>query len=159
MFETPKEIKPAASTGLWIGIGVAALVVVLGASAYFYVTSSGKAAKSASTAPAKAAPTKPADPTHDLKVQAATMNKDRTGTTAVWLVDIENKSADYSYSKIAYETTYVGVDNKAILINKGTINETLAPGDRKTSEISDVLYPTGTAWYKFRITGATASAP
>lgn len=158
MFETPKEIKPEASTGLWMGIGAVVLVGALGAGAYFFVSSGGRAAKNASTAPAKAAPAKPADAAHDLKVQAATMNKDRTGTTAVWLVDIENKSADYNYSKLEYETTYVGVDNKALLINKGTINETLAPGDRKNSEIRDALYPTGTAWYKFRITGATASA-
>jgi len=55
-----------------------------------------------------------------LKIQRATMNKDRNGTMAVWLVAIENKSSVYSYSKIAYETTYVGADNNAILINKGT---------------------------------------
>jgi len=86
------------------------------------------------------------------------MNKDRTGTMAVWLVTIENKSTVYSYSAIKYETTYVGADNNAILINKGTIAATLAPGEQKNSEISDALYPAGTAWYKLRITGATPAA-
>jgi len=157
MFETPKEIKPEASKGLWIGIAVAALIVVLGGTAYFLAGSGGKSAKSASGAPAAKTPAKPADPEHDLKIQSATMNKDRTGTTAVWLVTIENKSADYTYSKIAYETTYVGANNAVILVNKGTLNKTLAPGDQENSEINDVLYPSGTVWYKFRITGATAS--
>jgi len=106
-----------------------------------------------------AAPVKgDADPVRDLKIQRATMNKDRTGTMAVWLVTIENKSTVYSYSNIQYETTYVGGDNNAILINKGTIAATLAPGEQKNSEINDALYPAGTAWYKVRITGATPSA-
>lgn len=85
------------------------------------------------------------------------MNKDRTGTTAVWLVSIENRSASYTYSNIQYETTYVGANNDAILINKGTIASSIGPGDQKDSEINDALYPSGTAWYKIRITGATAS--
>ena len=159
MFETPKEIKPEASKGLWIGIVVAALVVVLAGAAYFLMGSRGKSTGTAATSHAAKPPAKPADPEHDLKIQTATMTKDRTGTTAVWLVTIENKSPDYTYSKIAYETTYVGAGNNVILVNKGTLNKTLAPGDQENSEISDVLYPNGTAWYKFRITGATASAP
>jgi hypothetical protein len=156
MFETPKEIKPEASKGLWIGIAVTALLVVLAVGAYFIVGPGGKSAKSAA-APAAKTPSKPADPEHDLKLQSATMSKDRSGTTAVWLVSIENKSPDYTYSKIAYETTYVGANNTVILVNKGTLNKTLAPGDQDNSEINDVLYPNGTVWYKFRITGATAS--
>jgi hypothetical protein len=156
MFETPKEIKPEASKGLWIGIVVAVAVVVLGGSAYFIVGSRGKLNQSTATRTAKT-PSKPADPEHDLRLQSATMTKDRTGTTAVWLVTIENKSADYTYSNIAYETTYVGANNAVILVNKGTLKKTLAPGDEENSEINDVLYPNGTAWYKFRITGASAS--
>jgi len=157
MFETPKEIKPEASKGLWIGIVVAVLVVVLGAGAYFLVGPGSKSAKSVASTPAAKNPSKPADPEHDLKIQSATMTKDRSGTTAVWLVTIENKSPDYTYSKITYETTYVGANNAVILVNKGTLNKTFAPGDQESSEINDVLYPNGTAWYKFRITGATAT--
>jgi hypothetical protein len=154
MFETPKEIKPSASKGLWVGIAV--VVVVIGLGAYFFVTSKGaKRTPSASTA---AQAKVDADPVRDLKVQRTTMEKGRSGTTAVWLVTIENKSTSYSYSNIQYETTYVGADNNAILINKGTIATTIAPGEQKNSEISDALYPAGTAWYKLRITGATASA-
>ena len=157
MFETPEEIKEKSSRRFWIGIAVVVAAVAIGA--YFFIKSRGNANAQASAA--ASAPTTlkgNADPVHDLKIQRATMNKDRTGTMAVWLVTIENKSPVYSYSKIAYETTYVGADNNAILINKGTILATIGPGEQKNSEISDALYPAGTAWYKVRITGATPAA-
>ena len=98
----------------------------------------------------------PVDPVHDLKVFTARMEKDRMGTTAVWLVDISNKSKAYTYSGIQYETTYVGGDNRVLAVNKGTMAISLEPGEEKNSEVRDVLYPAGTAWYKFKITGATA---
>jgi len=157
MFETPQEIKPAASKELWIAI---ALVVVVGAvGGYLLVKSTINANTQApASAGTTAAGKNDADPVRDLKIQRATMNKDRTGTMAVWLVTIENKSTVYSYGSIKYETTYVGADNNAILINKGTIAATLAPGEQKNSEINDALYPAGTAWYKLRIIGATPAA-
>ena len=142
--------------GLWLGIVVVA--IVLAAGGYFFLKSKGNANQRASAASAPAAAKGNADPVHDLKIQRATMNKDRNGTMAVWLVAIENKSSVYSYSKIAYETTYVGADNNAILINKGTIPATIGPGEQKNSEINDALYPAGTAWYRVRITGATPAA-
>jgi len=158
MFEDSQETKPsAASKGLWVGF--AAIVIAIAVGGYFFISK----AKASKPTPVSAAapvqpPSGPADPVHDLKVQRATMNKDRTGTTAVWFVSIENKSASYTYSNIQYETTYVGANNTAILINKGTIPMTIEPGGQKSSEINDALYPAGTAWYKIRITGATASA-
>ena len=152
MFEGSQEEKTTASMGMWTGVGVVALAIGIGG--YMFVSK----AKSAKPGPLVAAqPTGPADPIHDLKVQHATMGKDRTGTTAVWVVSIENKSASYTYSKIQYETTYVGANNTAILINKGTINASIEPGEQKNSEINDALYPAGTAWYKIRIIGAKAS--
>src|SRR5216684_8448276 len=156
MFETPEEVKQKEPKGFWIGIVVVLVVVVVGG--YFFVKFRDNAAKQASAANAPAVPKGNADPVHDLKIQRATMNKDRNGTMAVWLVTIENKSSAYSYSKIAYETSYVGAANNAILINKGTIPGTLGPGEQKNSEINDALYPAGTAWYKIRITGATPAA-
>jgi hypothetical protein len=73
---------------------------------------------------------------------------------AVWVVQMDNKSKAYTYSSIEYETTYVGANNAAIAVNKGTINVNLAPGDQQTAQVRDILYPTGTSWYKLRITGA-----
>lgn len=157
MFETPEEVKPKASMGLWLGITLVAILVAV--AGFFFLKSKGAANQQASTASAATAAKGNADPIHDLKIQRATMNKDRSGTMAVWLVTIENKSTNYSYSKIEYETTYVGANNTAILVNKGTLPGTIAPGEQKNSEINDAFYPAGTAWYKFRITAATPAAP
>ncbi len=157
MFETPEEVKQKEPKGFWIGMGVVVLVAVVGG--LFFVMSRGGAPKQAPAAARAATQVKgDADPVRDLKIQRATMNKDRTGTMAVWLVTIENKSAVYTYSNIQYETTYVGADNNAVLINKGTITTALAPGEQRNSEINDALYPAGTVWYKLRITGATPTA-
>ena len=154
MFETPEEIKESGSKGLWIGITL--VVALLAVGAYFIIRSRGNAEVQATAV--RAVVKGNADAVHDLKIQRATMNKDRNGTMAVWLVTIENKSSAYSYSKIEYETTYVGPDNNAILINKGTIPSAVGPGELKNSEINDALYPAGTAWHKIRITGATPVA-
>jgi hypothetical protein len=153
MFDASQEAKSSASMGMWTGVGVVALAISIGG--YMFIAK----AKSTKPGPVAAAqqPAGPADPVRDLKVQHATMGKDRTGTTAVWAVSIENRSASYTYSNIEYETTYVGVNNIAILINKGTISTSIEPGGQKSSEINDALYPAGTAWYKIRITGAKAS--
>lgn len=156
MFQESQETSTSgASKGLWAGFGVVVVAIALGG--YMFI-SKAKGSKPIPVVAAAAQPSGPADPVHDLKVQHAAMNKDRTGTTAVWLVSIENRSASYTYSNIQYETTYVGANNDAILINKGTIATSIGPGDQKDSEINDALYPSGTAWYKIRITGATASA-
>ncbi len=156
MFETPQEIKQPDTKGLWIGIIVA--VVVIAGGGLFYMMSRGGSKQPAPAAASAPAPIKDADPIRDLKVQRATMDKDRTGTTALWLVSIENKSQSYSYSNIKYETTYVGADSKALAVNQGTIATTIGPGEEKNSQFSDALYPAGTAWYKFKITGATPAA-
>jgi hypothetical protein len=155
MFETPQEIKPSASKGLWIGIAVA--VIVVGVGAYFFIASRGaKQAPAAATTAAQ--PKEAADAVRDLKVQRAAMDKSQNGTATAWLVTIENKSQSYTYSDIQYETTYVAADDHALLINKGTIAATtLAPGEQKNCQINDVLYPAGTVRYRFRITGATSS--
>ena len=155
MFETPQEIKPSASKGLWLGIAL--VVIVVGLGVYFFIaTRSAKQMPAAVSASAQ--PKGDADAVRDLKVQRSTMDKSQNGTATVWLVTIENKSQTYTYSNIQYETTYVGADDHALLINKGTLAASLAPGEQKNSQINDVLYPAGTVRYRFRITGASSSA-
>ena len=154
MFEPPKEQQQESSKSLWIGVAV--VVAVLAGGALFYMSQHGAKAPAAA-APAAAAG--PADPVHDLKIQRATMAKDPTGTVAVWLVSIENRSSSYAYSNIQYETTYIGADSKPILVNQGTIPITIGPGEELNREVRDALYPNGTAWFKFKITGAKAGAP
>jgi len=158
MFEAAQEQKQSNTSHVLITV----LVVIAAAAAtgVFYTSSKNGSRSTPPVAAATAAPAAAgkADPVHDLKILNARMEKDRSGTTAVWLIDIDNKSKTYSYSRIEYETTYVGADNAALLVNKGTIPFNLAPGEEQTSQIRDVLYPAGTAWYKFRITGATPTA-
>jgi hypothetical protein len=155
MFEVPQDNSQARGTNKWIVAFV--LIAITGVGALLYTMSKGGAKLRAPVA-AAAAPAGPADPVRDLKVFTARMEKDLTGTTAVWLVDLRNKSAAYTYTSIQYETTYIGADNRVLTVNKGTMAITLEPGEEKNSEVRDVLYPAGTSWYKFKITGANAKA-
>jgi hypothetical protein len=156
MFEGPKEIKESSLNRLFIGIVVIVLLAAVGA--YFYVESRSGANKRAAAEGAKAQ-LKDADAVRDLKIQRATMNKDRNGAMTVWAVSIENKSNSFSYSKIKYETTYVGADNRVLMVNPGTIPDTIGPGEQSTVQANDPLFPPGTATYRFKITGATAAIP
>jgi 2',3'-cyclic-nucleotide 2'-phosphodiesterase (5'-nucleotidase family) len=155
MFEATQGEKESSSSKLWIGIFVVVAVCALGV--LYYVMSKRPPKPPAPSPEAMAAATAKADPLKDLKVQRASMDKDRTGTTAAWLVEIENRSTEFTYSDIKYQTDYMGADNKAVLVNQGTIDATIAPGDVKHCEFNDALYPAGTAWFKFKITGAKAS--
>jgi hypothetical protein len=157
MFEPQQSTEPASSKGLWISVSI--IVVLAVAGALFYMTSRSSEKGPATVAgPVAATPKGNADPVHDLKILRATMDKDRTGTTAIWLVAIQNKSTAYTYSDIQYETSYFGADNKPLLVNQGKIPISIGPGEQKNPELRDALYPTGTAWFKFRITGATSAA-
>jgi len=153
MFEVPVDKQEAKSNYERIGVSVLVLLVIAGAAFYFLTKQSSKQ----QPAPVAAAPTAPADPIHDLKIVRVTMNKDPMGTTAVWLVTLQNKSESYTYSNIHYETNYIGPDDKSILVNQGSIQESFSPGDEHNSQIRDTLYPNGTAWYKFKVVGAKAS--
>jgi len=84
------------------------------------------------------------------------MQKDSFGTTAVWLVSLANQSDKFTYSEITYQTEYVGADNRLILQNQGTITGSIAPNEEHSTEIRDTAYPSGTAWYRFKVTGAKA---
>lgn len=155
MFEEAQEKKQ--SSGIQKLVVIFAVVAAIAAGVLLYTMSKGTTKLRAPVASAMSTPPAgPADPVHDLKVFTARMEKDRTGTTAVWLVDISNKSRAYTYSGIQYETTYIGADNRVLAVNKGTMAISLEPGEGKNSEVRDVLYPAGTTWYKFKITGATA---
>ena len=155
MFEAAQEQKQSGSNRMLVGIFVVIAALVVGGVLYTMSKSGSKSAAPVTAAAAAPSAAGKADAAHDLKILSARMEKDRAGTTAIWLVDVSNKSKAYTYSSIQYETTYVGPDNAALLVNKGTVPFNLAPGEERNAQIRDVLYPAGTSWYKFRIIGAT----
>jgi len=155
MFEAAQEQKQSGSNRMLVGIFVVVAALAVGGVLYTMSKSGSKPAAPVTAAAAAPSAAGKADAVHDLKILSARMEKDRAGTTAVWLVDVSNKSNAYTYSSIQYETTYVGPDNAALLVNKGTVPFNLGPGEERNAQIRDVLYPAGTSWYKFRIVGAT----
>jgi hypothetical protein len=152
MFEAPQEAKQSSAGRMWVVTVV--VVAMAGLGTWLYRTSKTVGTAPAAVSEAVTTSAGKADPVHDLKILNARMEKDPTGTIAMWVVQMDNKSKAYTYSNIEYETTYVNANNAAIAVNKGTINVNLAPGDQQTAQVRDILYPTATAWYKFRITGA-----
>jgi hypothetical protein len=155
MFEPPQVKESGSSKTLWIGLAVVALAVV---AVVVFMVGRNDGAANVANSPAASAPAAKADAIHDLKIQRAVMDKDSTGTTAVWAISIENKSPAYSYSNIEYETSYIGPDDKVIVANKGTIPLTLGPQEQKNTQLRDVTYPSGTASYRIRVTSANAEA-
>jgi len=159
MFDALHEEKQDTSTKMWISIFVIVAVAALGALYYVMTKSTTKEpAPAVATAAAGQAPRGDSDPIHDLKVQRVTMQKDPAGSTAVWSVTIENRSTGYAYSNIKYETTYLGPNDKTLLVNQGVIATSIDPGQQVSPEVRDVLYPAGTMQYKFKITDAKPTA-
>lgn len=156
MFEETEEKK--ATSGNKVGMAVALVAALVVAAILFFTMSSGPGKGTAQGTSAAEAAKTPPDPIHDLKVLRATMDKDPSGTTALWVLAIENKSKIYTYSEIQYETTYLGADSKPVLVNKSTITANVDPGEQYRSELRDTLYPAGTVLYQFKVTGAKATA-
>jgi len=153
MFEAPQPKEKPSHTGMWIGIAVVVIVVAIGV---FFVTSSGnKNATTSSDAAAPVATNAKADPMNDLRVTSAKM--ENSAGTAVWLIDVRNRSNSHGYSHIAYETTYGAADGSVIAVNHGEIPGSIGPGEEQNEQVRDAAYPSQTAWYKVKITGATAN--
>jgi hypothetical protein len=156
MFE-PQQEEKASGKGMLVVVAVLVLAIAAGA-VYYFMNAKGSAQATAPTSTATVnADCKP-DPVKDLKIQRVTMDKDRNGTTAVWLVSIENRSKACTYSAVKYETSYIGAGNVVLSANNGTLATSMEPGEQKSSEIRDALYPTGTALYKFRVLDAKSNA-
>jgi len=153
MFEAQKQEK-SGNAGMWIGIVV---ILIVAAALAWYVMGPKGGAKTETATPAASAPAPGADPVQDLRIVDVKMAKDPTGTVAVWSVDIRNTSHIYSYKDIAYKTTYLGADNSVVTQNTGKLTLSLDPGDEQTTQFRDLLYPSGTAIFKFNVTGASAS--
>jgi uncharacterized protein (UPF0333 family) len=156
MFEAQTK-ETSGGSGLLIGICIVVVLAVVGTLAYLN-KGSAKGSEGSASAAASSAPTGlKGNPVKDLHIVSATMDKDYTGTTAVWSVDIKNTSSAYTYSNIGYQTNYFGSDNSVLVQNKGNISLSLAPGDEQSTQFRDVLYPGNTAWYRFTVVGADTS--
>ena len=156
--ETREEDKQSSRRGVIIVITVVIVLAIVGT--LIYLDSKGALSPSSSTAATTAGtpvPAGKADPVSDLHILNTKMDKDYTGTTAMWLVDLKNASPAYTYSHIKYETTYGGADNSVLGQNQGEIAITIGPGEEQSAQFRDALYPAGTAWFRVKITGATAT--
>jgi hypothetical protein len=151
MFEVPHEKPGGGMKTLWIGLVVVALVAVVGGALFLR-----QAPEETEAAPA--VDLSQADPLNDLKVNRAAMDRDPTGTRAVWTVSIQNDSP-YTYTNIKYETTYVDAGENVIATNEGTLPGSVGPRQQRTiSDLQDILWPEGTVSFRFRLTDATPTA-
>jgi hypothetical protein len=155
MFEPPQQKQSSSSNSLWIGLVLA--LVAVAAIVYFVVAAKGPASPTANSALASA-PIGKADPVRDLKIRRAAMDKDSSGTIAIWSIAMQNRSPSYSYSNIEYETSYLNAEGRVIATNKGTLSLTLGPDEERNTQVRDLTYPSGTATYKIRVTSATSQA-
>jgi hypothetical protein len=157
MFEAPQPKEKSSQTGMYIGIVI--VIVLVGVGVFFYTNGGTKTATTPAAGSAPAAASVPANPTADLRITSMKMEKDATGTTAVWLIDLRNRSNTYNYSHIAYETTYIGADATTLAVNHGELKDAIGPGEEQNETFRDTAFPTGTAGYRIKITGATATVP
>jgi uncharacterized protein (UPF0333 family) len=157
MFETPETKGESSGLGMWVGILVIVAVVIGGI--VFFLGKKDAAPNAAPTTASAAAPAASnANAVKDLRIVSKKLDKDYTGTTAMWSVELRNMSQVYSYSNIQYETTYIGADGSGLADNHGAIPQlTLDPGESQSAQFRDTLYPSGTALYNIKITGATAT--
>jgi hypothetical protein len=149
------------SSGLGKGVGILVILALIGGGVVFYMGKKDAAPNAASSAgsAAAAAPTPQAnaDAVKDLRIVSQKLDKD-SSDAAMWTVELRNLSHEYTYSNIQYETTYIGRDGSGLGDNKATIPQlTLDPGDSQSTQFRDTLYPSGTALFKIKILGATAT--
>ena len=153
MFEAQQEKEGSGHFGMWIGVAV---ILVIAAGLGYYVMGPKNSAKSSSASLASTSTITVSEP-QDLRVVSVKMDKDVTGNIAVWSVDLRNMSRTSTYKDINYQTTYLGADNAVIAQNTGKISLSLDPGDEQTTQFRDLLYPSGTAVFRFKVTSVSAS--
>jgi hypothetical protein len=135
-------------------VGVLAILA-----AALYVTSRGRYKAAAPAHPAVAARQSSPDPIHDLKVVRAQMRKDVTGIRVMWAVELQNKSAVYTYSDIQYEARFIGFDGKLRATTRDTIKDSIAPGEQKNiPEFIDGFYDSNAQTYQFVLVSAKSTA-
>lgn len=158
MFEPPQDKSESRSGKVWIGASIIAALVVVVTLLYMMSRPGPKApARVQSPTPAPNAP--PPDPVHDLQIIRASMGRDTTGTRVMCALMLRNRSTVYAYNDMQYEVSYIGADGKSLAVNRGTIKDSIEPGEEKNvPEFMNGLYAIGTARYQFVLTDAKATA-
>jgi hypothetical protein len=135
-------------------VGVLAIVGVI-----VYIGSRGHAKTSPAVQTPSAATQTAPDPVKDLKIINATMRKDPSGIRVMWLVQLRNKSAVYTYSDVQYEASFIGPDGRTLSANRDTIKTSIAPGEeKKLPPFMDGVYDANASTYQFVLVGATSAA-
>lgn len=151
MFEVPHEKPEGGTKMLWIGLVVVALVAIVGGALFLR-----QAPEETGAAPA--VDLSQADPLTDLKVSRVAMDRDPTGTRAMWTISIENASP-YTYTDIKYEATYLDAGDRVVATNEGTLPGSVGPHQqRRIADMQDILFPEGTVSFRFRLLEATPTA-
>jgi len=135
---------------------VGALVIV---GAVVYVTTRVRSKAAPPVHPAVAARQSSPDPIHDLRIVHALMGKDPSGIRVRWAVELQNKSAVYTYSDIEYEARFTGPDGKVRAATRDTIKDSIAPGEQKEiPEFIDGIYDSNASTYEFVLVSAKSAA-
>ena len=146
--ETKKLLRIAA-------IIVGALAIV---GAVVYLTTRGRFKAAPLVHPVVAERQSNPDPIHDLRIVHALMGRDPTGIRVKWAVELQNKSAVYTYSDIQYEARFIGPDGKVRTATRDTIKDSFAPGEQKEiPEFIDGIYDRNASTYEFVLVSAKSS--
>ncbi len=163
MFET-SQAEPSSNSKVIVAIVIALFVVGLGGAYYFVFrhadTPAAEAAPSTAPADTPAADLADADPEADLAILSINLRPDTTETQALLDIRISNRSRQFAYSEIEYETSYVDTAGNLISQRTGVLLGALQPGDQQNlTGINDGLFPLGASSYSMEIRAAQASIP
>ena len=155
--EEQRKDKEEGKKLAWITAIIVGALIVVGVVVYFTSARPKKVPGPTQTG-ATTAQTAP-DPVKDLKIVRAVMGKDPSGVRVMWSVQLQNKSAVYTYSDIQYEARFIGPDGKTRTANRDVIKESIAPGEeKKIPEFLDGIYDANSSTYQFVLLGAKATA-
>jgi hypothetical protein len=158
MFEAQQEEDQQSSRrGIIVVVSIVLVLAIVGTLVYLDAKGAFKSSSTAAATSASPAAVANADPVKDLRILSTKMDKDSTGTTAVWLVDLKNSSQTLTYTHITYQTTYGGPNDSVIGQNTGEMAASLGPGEEQNVQFKDAEYPANVQWFKVAITGANAS--
>jgi hypothetical protein len=107
---------------------------------------------------ALADPSRPFDPSRDVKVMAATPTVALAGALQ-WTVTVRNTNPRVAFRDLLYVTTYRDALGRVVAERHEYIRQIFEPGDARSIRLNDGFVPTGYAAATFRIVTAEALLP